>query len=320
MTDWAFRAPTGPPSQTGASATFSVAIPVYQGAHFIAGAIDSVLAQTVPPLELIVVDDGSTDDLAGAVAPYGEQVRVARVPHAGLAAARNSGMREAAGDFVVFLDADDVLEPQYLEALGALSALRPDLDILTTDCYFERGGEITGRFYEENDFPVDDQRTAILRRCFLTTKTAVRRAPYLAAGGCDPSPDLQGAEDWHLWARLIVRGARAGLVDAPLSRYRMHDSQMSAARGRALSRRVAVAEDLLTRAELTADDRATVEAALPHLRARALLATATEEPDARRARRAWLTLATSARIPARLRLRGLLGALVPGLAARDVEP
>ena len=320
MSDWPFRVPAGEPAAATARATFSVAIPVYQGAHFIAGAIDSVLAQTEPPLELLVVDDGSTDDLDAALAPYGDRVRLVRRPHGGLSAARNAGANAAAGDFVVFLDADDVLEPRYLEALAALSASRPDLDILTTDCYFERNGEIDGTFYGRNDFPVDDQRTAILRRCFLHTKTAVRRSSYLAAGGCDPSPDIDGAEDWHLWARLIVDGSRAGLVDLPLSRYRMHGSQITAARGRALSRRVAVAQDLLTRPELTIADRAVVEAVLPHLRTRALLATAIEASHGLPARKAWLAVTTSPASPVHLRVRGIIGTVIPAVAARGVQP
>src|SRR4051794_15961929 len=124
--------------------TFSVVVPAYQAAVTIGETLDSVLAQAPPPQEVIVADDGSTDDLDGALGRFGTAVRVVRIPHAGVAAARNAGARAASGDFVLVVDADDVLLPGKLAALGRLGQERPDLDLLCTDVVFEVGGRTAG--------------------------------------------------------------------------------------------------------------------------------------------------------------------------------
>jgi hypothetical protein len=317
VSPWRFLTPTLTAAITAdvpAAATFSVVIPVYQGAHLIAEAIESVLAQTEQPLETIVVDDGSTDALAAALRPFAGRVRLLELPHGGLSRARNAGMAAASAHYAVFLDADDVLEPRFLEALRALWRHRPDLDILTSDCLFEKEGRVTGRFYEHNEFAVDDQRTAILRSCFLHTKTAVRRDRYLSVGGCDPV--VEPAEDWDLWSRLILTGSHVGLVDAPLSRYRLHGDQMTARRATSLASRLAVAQRLVSRPDLTASERAAVAETIPPLCARVTVAAAEEPDGARLARRAWLAVARNGRLPRRARLRGVVGLLSPRVAAR----
>src|SRR5262245_39908172 len=100
----------------------SVVIPSYNSAAYLPAAIDSVLAQTARDLEVIVVDDGSTDDTPDVVARYGPPVRGIRQANAGVAAARNRGIAEARGRYIAFLDADDTWEPVKLERqLGELS-------------------------------------------------------------------------------------------------------------------------------------------------------------------------------------------------------
>ena len=95
---------------------------------------------------------------------------------------RNLALQRATGDFIAFLDADDELEPDFLAALGALAACRPDLDILTTDSRFVVNGRSDGTFYEKNAFPIDDQRMAMLRGCFITTQDGSPEVP-IAGGG-----------------------------------------------------------------------------------------------------------------------------------------
>src|SRR4051812_34951582 len=115
--------------------TFSVVIAAYEVAELIGEAIDSVLAQTSEPLEGIVSDDGSTDDLRGTLESYGDRVRYIRNEHRGAAAGMNSGAGVAEGDYVVFIGADDTFEPGRLEALAELAANSPDTDVLTTDAH-----------------------------------------------------------------------------------------------------------------------------------------------------------------------------------------
>ena len=118
--------PHGPPR-------FSVVIAAYNAAPFIGRAIESILAQTYPAHEVIVVDDGSTDGTAEAVARFGEPVRCHRQPNAGVSAARNAGAALATGDWLTFLDADDRYYRDRLRWHAELLRQHPDLNLLSGD-------------------------------------------------------------------------------------------------------------------------------------------------------------------------------------------
>ena len=107
----------------------SCIIPVYNGERYLREAIDSILAQTYRSLEIIVADDGSTDGSAEVIAAYGNQVRYLSQPNTGPAAARNLGLRAALGDFVAFLDADDLWRPKKLARQIAQIQKRPEIDL-----------------------------------------------------------------------------------------------------------------------------------------------------------------------------------------------
>lgn len=109
------------------SASTSVVIPVYNGEKFIARAIESVLAQTVPALEIIVVNDGSKDGTAAVLAGFGDLIRVVSIPNGGVSNARNTGIKVARGDFVAFLDADDVWVANKLAEQLAAFARHPEV-------------------------------------------------------------------------------------------------------------------------------------------------------------------------------------------------
>src|SRR5687767_14566662 len=121
--------------------TVSVVIPTYNYGRYVGDAIDSALAQTRPPDEVVVVDDGSTDDTPDRLAAYGDRIRVVRQTNQGLSAARNAGIRAAHGDWVAFLDSDDAFHPRKLELqLGAL-ARRPELRLLATDGFHDEAAK-----------------------------------------------------------------------------------------------------------------------------------------------------------------------------------
>jgi len=109
------------------TASVTVVIPAYNRAEWLPISVGSVLAQTVQPLEVLIVDDGSTDNTAEVCAGFPAPVRYIRQPNAGVSAARNRGMREARGDFIALLDSDDLWEPAKLEVQVALHRLRPEL-------------------------------------------------------------------------------------------------------------------------------------------------------------------------------------------------
>jgi GT2 family glycosyltransferase len=313
-----FLAPPAPPgTKASGIPTFSVIIPAYQAADVVAQAVESALDQTTPAHEVIVCDDGSTDDIEGALAPYQEHVLLLRKENGGGASALNRAGRAATGEFVSLLDADDAYEPERLEAVGELAAARPDLGIVMTDSYLEVDGRIVGRFSEETSFAAEGQRAAILDRCFIAWP-AVRRDHLLAIGGFDES--LRIAYDWDCWIRLLFEGVRAGLVDEPLHRYRISGESLSGDRPAALHERVVVLEKVAHDA-LSERERVALRGSLAGKRRRAALADAQAAlsagaPDARR--RA-LTVALGRGHRMATRLNGILAVLAPRLAARRLE-
>jgi hypothetical protein len=298
--------------------TFSVVIAVYNAADTIAEAVESALAQTLPPLQAIVCDDGSTDGTAAALEPYRDRVIYVRKERGGVASARNAALEHANGDFVAILDADDVYLPQRLEALAELARRRPDLDILCTDAFLEVDSRVVGMFREACPFEIADQRAAILERCFCAAP-ALRRATLVAAGGFDES--LHTGSDWECAIRLIHNGAVAGLVDEPLYRYRVHERSLTGDRVRTLRDRVALLERSGQIDTLDAASRAALMRSLSVQRASLALTEAeaalrSRSPDARR--RA-LNAARSPDVRLRSRAAALAAALAPGAAASALE-
>lgn len=253
-----FRAPS-PVGEVvpGRIPSFSVVIAAYQAAATIKEAVESSLSQTVAPLEVVVCDDGSTDDLRGALTPYTTSISIIHQPHRGAAAAWNAAVQAAKGDFVALLGADDVFLRERLEALGELAAVRPDLDILATDLYVEVDGRIVGTLGDRNPFPVDNQRSRILESCFPSGAAAVRRERLLTVGGFDEA--LPAAVDWDCWLRLILGGSHVGLVVDPLYRYRLHDRSITAQRVSSLRARVRILEKHFENPSLSASERSILD-------------------------------------------------------------
>jgi len=311
-------APPPPPGlRPGPVPGFSVVIPAYQAADVVGQAVASALAQTVAPVEVIVCDDGSTDDITGALAPYRDQIVLVRKDNGGGASALNAAIAAAGCEFVSWLDADDAYEPERLQALGELAAERPDLDILMTDSYLEAGGRVVGRFTELTPFAERDQPTAILDRCFVAWP-AIRRSRVLSVGGFDEQ--LRIAYDWDFWIRSLHAGARAGLVTTPLHRYRISQGSLSGARPAAIRERVTVLEKAAANPDVGEDERPALAVSLRSKRRRALLTEAEwairdGEPDARR-RALAVAVARGPRFGARTRLKAGIAALLPAAAAR----
>jgi glycosyltransferase involved in cell wall biosynthesis len=291
--------------------TISVVIPAYEAAGTIAEAIQSALSQEPPPHEVIVADDGSTDPLEETLKPYFERIELLRLPHAGVAATRNAACSRASGDFVLFLDADDLLLPGKLAALAGLHRERPHLDILATDLWFEHEGRRAGRFGDNNPFPPEeDQRRTILERCFIA-QAAIRRSRLLAIGGFDES--LQSGEDWDCVLRLVLDGSRAGFHDAPLAVYRIRGGSLTSSRKETFRDRVRVLQKAVSNPDLDAEETLTAKRMLAAQRARAVLSEAqaavlADRPDVRRR---GLKLALTPRGAPRDRIWGLALCSVP---------
>jgi glycosyltransferase involved in cell wall biosynthesis len=247
--------------QPGPAPTFSVLVAAYQVADVIGEALDSIRRQTLPALEVIVCDDGSTDGLEDALAPYRGEIELLRKENGGEASAKNAAAARARGDFVAILDADDVYEPERLEALAELARLRPDLDILTTDALLVANGIVRRHNYDATwRFEVDDQRLAILQRNFVFGHAAVRRSRFLEHGGFDES--IRWTTDWDLWLRMILAGSAAGCVDEPLALYRLRETSLTAQRRDLQLGKLATLEKARANPNLHEDERPVLEAAL----------------------------------------------------------
>jgi glycosyltransferase involved in cell wall biosynthesis len=307
-------APPAPPGLSpGPRPTFSVIIASYQAAAWVEDAVRSALAQTEPPLEVIVCDDGSTDATAEVLAPFGAAITVLRQDNRGEAGARNTAIAAASGDVLAILDADDLFVPERLARLGDAFEARPDLDVITTDAWIELDGERVRRAYEGGyRFPVTAQREAILRDNFVFGICAVRRSLVVEAGGYDEA--IRYATDWDLWLRLILGGARVGCLMEPLAAYRLQRGSLSSRLASMLAGRVAILEKAARRGDLSGEERAVLERALRDYRAQHAVERAREalRAGAPGARALSLRAVGARGLGVRTRVKLLAGATVPG--------
>lgn len=320
---WSFRAPPAPratPERVDRP-TMSVVVAAYNCAGTVRDAVESALGQTVAPLEVVVCDDGSTDGTAEVLAELGERITVVRQDNRGEAAAKNAAVAASRGEYVVVLDADDVFDPRRLEALGTFAMARPDLDILTTDAWLEIDGVAVRRAYgSEWSFETTDQRSAILVRNFILGLAAVRRSRWIETGGF--REDITHTTDWEFWQRLILTGSAAGLVDAPLARYRLHADSLSANRPKLVRGRIRVLEAALARPDLTRPERRAVTAALRVQRRSLLMSEARAALGAKapQARGLSMRVALAPGVGIRTRLKAIAAAISPGAAGGRLGP
>ena len=212
--------------------TVSVVIPTYNRAHTVIDAVRSVLRQTHRDLELIVVDDGSTDDTAARLETVADpRMRVIMGRHAGVSAARNLGVSKASGQLVSFLDSDDLWHPDKLAAEVAFLTRHPEVHAVFTDLEKRHGEQVFPSFMRETavfsrrlrglaypDGLVLEARE--MRLCLLEevpikpSALTLRRAAFDAVGGFDES--WSSSEDWEFLLRL-AREHRFGYLDRPLA-------------------------------------------------------------------------------------------------------
>ena len=222
---------------TAAAGAVSVVIPCYNQARFLGEAIDSVLRQTCPPVEVIVVDDGSTDDTASVAHSYAE-VQYVRQPNDGAPSARNRGLRSSQGDLVLFLDADDRLLPDALAQGVAALGDHPDWAFVTGHVRLI-AADGTPETTPPQAHAAGDQFLALLRSNYIWTPGVVlyRRSVLDAVGPFDPA--ARASADYELNVR-IARLQAIGCHHHVMLEYRRHGDNMSADVGEMLRSAVSV--------------------------------------------------------------------------------
>src|SRR5215475_137487 len=207
--------------------SISVVIPAYNAAQFLPATLESVLGQTLKPSEVLVIDDGSTDDTAALAEAFGPPVRVIRRSNGGQALARNLGVAEAAGDWIAFIDADDLWNKYKLEKQMRVLAANPEASLCySARVHFEQDEEELRPVLHIPVPPAEGIRQALYRNTtFLPSSVVIRRSTFLESGGFDPQYAV--VEDWDLWLRLLHSGVIFAGVQEELMLYRMHPGSIS---------------------------------------------------------------------------------------------
>ena len=214
----------------------SVIIPTYNRKELLLGAIDSVVKQTVAPLEVFVVDDGSTDGTATAVERiFGNRVEYIPLEHTGLPArARNAGLERARGTYVAFCDSDDTWLPHKLETqIGRMKDRKCNCSC--SDAAFKDGEAET--YLQHYRFRYENLATELHRENFFIASSVVLERSTIGTKRFDERSGLRGYEDYHFWLSL-ARKLRIDFVAEPLLVYHRHAESLSAA----LQRRDAVGQ------------------------------------------------------------------------------
>lgn len=209
--------------------TITVVIPTFNQARYLADAIRSALAQTHPALEIIVIDDGSTDATPDIVKGFHEHVRYIRQPNQGLAGARNAGIAAAGGDFIALLDSDDVWRPDHLALLATAAVRWPEAVawISSGACIDAAGRDLPqSSGHAASSATWIDRRQLLRANAIIPSAALLHRERLVQCGGFATDPRIHGCEDWDLWLRLSLDGALLSLPAASVG-YRLHPSSMS---------------------------------------------------------------------------------------------
>lgn len=204
----------------------TVVVPNYNYARYLPQTLDSILQQTWPQLEIIVVDDGSVDDSATILDSYGTQIRWVRQQNQGVAVARNRGASEAQGELIAFLDADDIWLPTKIQSQVERFCADPELGLIHCGLieFNEQDGDLMTKLDGMEGWVAND--LLLLQRSVVHgvgSSGLVPRKIFESVGGFDPR--LSTSADWDFTYRIASQ-QRIGFVSQALVRYRIHSSNM----------------------------------------------------------------------------------------------
>jgi len=248
--------------------TISVIIPAYNAAPYIGETLESVFGQTSTDYEVIVINDGSPDtaELERVLETYLHRITYLKQENLGASAARNAGLRKARGEFVAFLDADDVWLPSYLRDQLAFIE-QQGCDMVCADAMHFGGSPFDGRTYMDvlmADAPSNGEVTfkGLIsgKQSLITSGLVARREAIFKVGLFDEA--LRNSQDFDLWLRLARNGSRLAYQRKLLLHYRYHAKSLSGDAVNRVMRELRVYEKVLDSYELRPDERAEVEGAI----------------------------------------------------------
>jgi glycosyltransferase involved in cell wall biosynthesis len=208
------------------SSKVSIVIPNYNQMHYLRSSIQSVLNQTYKNFEIVIIDDGSTDDSKSVISGFGDRVRCIYQENKGLAGARNTGIHAARGELIGLLDADDEWMPSYLERMVSFANANPEAAVYYCRAQaMDANGDPLPQIFGGPPVPPDQLYHTLLRANFIIPSTILMiKSAITQAGLFDP--DLRSLEDWDLWLRLLPTHRIIGIDDI-LVKYRIHGSSLS---------------------------------------------------------------------------------------------
>jgi glycosyltransferase involved in cell wall biosynthesis len=289
----------------------AVIVPAFDAEATLAGALASVAAQTRPPEEVVVVDDGSTDGTVEVAKSWDAQLPITVLTaerNAGPSAARHRGIEAATGDMIALLDADDVWFPDHLQAMLAAFATTDDGLASADTLAWIPGRAVTTRpLGESAPLPDRDEQLAwLLVDNHLSISSLFSRARYEAVGGF--RPQFRGTEDWDLWIRMVRAGAAVVRPDHPTVLYRLSRTAVSSDDRMIAARRAVL--DAAGR-EGGADERGAWRVGMRHNRAAAHLVRAYDLAGRGRLTAARVAGLRAVRGTRRVALRGAAMAAAP---------
>ena len=206
----------------------SIIVPAYNSGKYLGECLNSALNQTYRNIEIIVIDDGSTDDTSEALKPYLDKIRYYKIANSGPARARNEGIKKACGRFIAFLDSDDIFLPEKIEAQLKAVSVSEKVGMVTCNGYLinERGdqiGQIKLEKYPDQDSLIYNLhiRNVLNRGC---SSMLLRKECFEKAGLMDET--LVVGEDWDLWLR-ILQNYQIRYLETPLFKYRVRAKSIS---------------------------------------------------------------------------------------------
>ncbi|HET8654107.1 MAG TPA: glycosyltransferase family A protein [Longimicrobiaceae bacterium] len=267
----------------------SVVVPCYNAADFIGRALDSILAQSYRAFEVLVINDGSPDTpaLEEALRPYLSRIRYVRQENQGPGGARNTGILQARGEYVAFLDSDDAWEREFLAEQMRLLEADPELDLVYADALLVGDTPFAGRTFMDI-CPSQGEVTfeSLLREeCSVVTSCVVAKRQSLIAAGLFDARFFH-SEDFDLWLRLLQSGGRIRYHRRCLGLHQAHRGSLTAEGTKLLEGKIAVCTKLRDSLDLSRSQRGAIEAYLSYCCGHLALETAKNCLSSRRYREA----------------------------------